>query len=219
MSWRAGSWVLLVFCLTLLIQLPASWVAHGLGWAATGISGTVWRGQARHIGSIGPIEWDWRPWRLQAQTRVGVQGQAWALDVRGWPWAWHARITPWQAPDGAPAEHRLVGQWQGVIQLAGQGRRCSAAQGRIAVVDLALAAPWSLTLGQGVIEMDCRQGWRLLGRLDLAGQHQASVDADLLARQARLRVSVEESAAITPLLRSAQWLAPGGRELQRGVEW
>lgn len=219
MSWRAGWWVLLVFGLTLLIELPASWLTRGLGWPVTGVSGTVWQGQAERMGPVGPIDWHWRPWRLQAQALVGVQGQGWALDVRGWPWDWQARVTAQQARASAPSEYRLAGQWQGAIQLTGHGRRCSAAQGRITVTDLALTAPWSLGLGKGELEMDCRQGWRLLGRLDLAGQHQASVNADLLARQAQLQVRVEESAAITPLLRSTQLLAPGGRELQRRLGW
>ncbi|MEG0636961.1 MAG: hypothetical protein RR517_31055, partial [Pseudomonas sp.] len=59
----------------------------------------------------------------------------------------------------------------------------------------------------------------LLGQLSLAGQHQAELDADLLARRAQLRGRIEPGAALQPVLLSARWLAPDSSELVRTITW
>ncbi|MBF8779864.1 general secretion pathway protein GspN [Pseudomonas fulva] len=219
MSWRQGSWLLLVFCLTLLVELPAAWVVRALGLPAEQVSGSLWHGEARRLGMAGPLHWDWRPWRAEAIARFGFQGQGWQAQATGWPWAWQVELQALQPQRTVEANYRIVGQWQGSIRLRGANRRCQAAQGRLEVTDLALSAPWSLALGQGHVQMDCRQGWRLLGHLNLAGQHQASLDADLPGRRAQLRVEVQKDAAIAPVLRGARWLDEGRASLDRRLSW
>jgi general secretion pathway protein N len=87
------------------------------------------------------------------------------------------------------------------------------------VSDLALSQPWSLGLGQGWLEMDCRSGWRLRGQLAQQGQHQLAVDADLPGRRAQLVFELQPEAALTPLLRGAQWLGPQALAGQRDLRW
>jgi len=84
---------------------------------------------------------------------------------------------------------------------------------------LALSEPWSLGLGQGWVEMDCRDGWRLHGQLAQQGQHRLMVDADLLGRRAQVAFELQPDAALTPLLRGAQWLGPQAVSGQRDVLW
>lgn len=219
MNRRARLWVALVFGLTLLLELPASWLARALALPAEGISGSLWQGQARQVGEVGPLHWHWRPWRLHAQARLGYQGQEWEVQLRGWPWDWHAQLQALGRRPSGGSEVRLAGQWRGTIQLRGGGRQCRHAQGRIAVDDLALVSPWSLGLGQGWLQVDCSQGWHLLGQLALAGQHQAALDADLLARQAQLQVQLQADAALLPILRGSRWLDAGETRVQRQVSW
>nr|WP_254436655.1 hypothetical protein [Pseudomonas asiatica] len=116
-------------------------------------------------------------------------------------------------------DFRLAGQWQGALRVQGAGRQCRASEGRIAVTDLALSEPWSLGLGQGWLEMDCRSGWHLRGQLAQPGQHLLAVDADLPARRAQVVVELQPEAALTPLLRGVQWLGPQALAGQRDLRW
>ncbi|HKS12496.1 MAG TPA: hypothetical protein VJS90_05600 [Pseudomonas sp.] len=219
MSRRASLWVALVFGLTVLLELPATWLARALALPAQGVTGSLWQGQARQVAEAGPLRWHWRPWRLHAQAWFGYQGQEWEVQVRGWPWDWHAQLQALGTQRSADSAYRLAGQWKGAIHLQGAGQQCRGAQGRIAVDDLALVAPWSLGLGQGWLQVDCSKGWHLAGQLALTGQHQASLDADLLARQARLKVELQPDAALLPVLRGSQWLDAGATQLQRRISW
>ncbi len=219
MSRSGWLWVVLVFSLTLLVQWPANWLVRGLALPAEGVTGTLWQGQAHQLGDVGPLRWHWQPWRLQAAAQFGYQGQQWEVQLRGWPWDWQARLQTLGIQHTAEAGYRLAGQWQGAIHLVGAGRRCQAAQGRIAVDDLALVAPWSLGLGQGWLQVDCSQGWHLTGQLGLAGQHRVALAADLLVGQAKLQVELQADAALLPLLRSSQWLGPQATRLERRITW
>ncbi|MHC6227072.1 hypothetical protein ACYU03_20255 [Pseudomonas sp. X10] len=219
MSRRSLLWGMLVFGLTLLVELPASWLTRWLALPVEGVSGSLWHGQARQAGPVGPLRWDWQPWRLWAQAQFGYQGQAWQVQLQGWPWNWRADLQADGAQPTALSDYRLAGQWRGAIHLLGAGRQCRGAVGRIAADDLALVAPWSLALGQGWLQIDCSDGWRLVGHMALAQQHQAALDADLLARQAQLDVAVQADAALLPLLRSSQWLGPEATRLQRRITW
>lgn len=212
-------WALLVFVMTLLVELPARWLLAPLPVPLAGISGSIWQGQVERLGDLGPLRWNWQPWRLSAQASAGYQGQRWRLQVSGWPWAWHASLQPASDPHTFATGYRLAGQWQGSIELQGRGTRCLSANGNLQGEGLALLAPWQLDLGQARVTLDCRAGWKLAGQLSLAGQHQADLAADLLARQARLTGRVEPGAALQPVLVSAQWLAPGSSEVARSIRW
>lgn len=212
-------WVSGVFSVTLLVELPASWVARGVGLPMHEVSGSLWQGQARQLGPVGPMHWTLQPWRLQANAQLGFQGQGWQLRADGWPWRWRLEVAALGAQATAQADYRVAGQWQGTLRVQGVGRACRASEGRITVSDLALSEPWSLSLGQGWVELDCHNGWRLHGQLAQQGQHQLTGDADLLGRRAQVAFELQPEAALTPLLRGAQWLGAQAASGQRDLRW
>ena len=209
----------LVFTLTLLAELPAAWVTRGIGLPARDVSGSVWQGQAQQLGLVGPLRWALQPWRMQANAQLGFQGQAWQLRVEGWPWNWRLEATALASQATVQTQYRLAGQWQGTLRMQGSGRQCKSSEGRMSVTDLALSEPWSLGLGQGWIELDCHAGWRLRGQVQQQGQHELKLDADMVRRRAQVAFSLEREAALTPLLRGAQWLGPQALAGQREVRW
>ncbi|MNP24890.1 Bacterial type II secretion system protein N [compost metagenome] len=219
MSRKGVAWVLLVFGLTLLVELPAAWVAHGAGVPVRDVSGSLWQGQAQQLGPVGPLRWSVQPWRLQATAQLGFQGQAWQLRAEGWPWRWRLEATAMGAQATVATDYRLAGLWQGAVRMQGAGRQCLGSEGRFTVSDLALSEPWSLGLGHGWLEMDCRSGWRLRGQLAQQGQHELFVDADLPGRRAQVGFELQPEAALTPLLRGAQWLGPQALAGQRDLRW
>ena len=213
------AWVLLVFVLTLFIELPAKWLVRASGLPIRDVSGSLWQGQAQQWGPVGPLRWTLQPWRLQANAQVGFQGQAWQLRAEGWPWRWRLEASAKGPLATVSTDYRLAGQWQGVLRMQGTGRQCQASEGRVIVTDLALSDPWSLGLGHGWLEMDCRSGWHLRGQLAQQGQHQLAVDADLPGRQAQVVFQLQPEAQLTPLLRGAQWLGPQALAGQRDLRW
>lgn len=219
MSRKGVAWVLLVFGLTLLVEFPAAWVARGAGLPVRDASGSLWQGQAQQLGPVGPLRWSVQPWRLQATAQLGFQGQAWQLRAEGWPWRWRLEATPMGAQATVVTDYRLAGLWQGAVRMQGAGRQCLGSEGRVTVSDLALSEPWSLGLGQGWLEMDCRSGWRLRGQLAQQGQHQLAVEADLPSRRAQVVFELQPEAALVPLLRGAQWLGPQALSGQRDLRW
>lgn len=219
MRWRAYLWLGLVFCLSLVAELPARWLVAGFGLPAEGVTGSLWQGQFARLGAVGPVQWTWRPWQRDLQVRLGFQGQGWQGRLSGWPWRWQADLQALGAQPGVVGDYRLAGQWQGSIKLQGSGQHCRAAAGRITVADLALNTPWSLLLGQGSLAMDCRQGWRLSAGLVRQGQHQMSLEADLAARQAQVDFVLQADAGLTPVLRGVQWLGPEDTVGQRRLRW
>ncbi|MGJ7550753.1 hypothetical protein [Pseudomonas alloputida] len=219
MSPSGPLWCVLVFVLTLLVELPADWVARGVGLPAHDVSGSLWQGQARQLGPVGPVSWALQPWPMQADAQLGFQGQSWQLRAEGWPWRWQLEATALGAQATVLTDYRLAGQWQGALRMQGSGRQCRSSEGRVSVTDLALSEPWSLGLGQGWVEMDCRAGWRLRGKLAQQGQHELRLEADLLAREAQVTFNLQNEAALTPLLRSAQWLGSQALAGQREVRW
>lgn len=218
---RRGSvvWMCLVFALTLLVELPADWLARGLGLPARDVSGSLWQGQAQQLGPLGPLRWTVQPWRLQASAQLGLQGQGWHLRGEGWPWRWRLEAAAMGPQATVHMDYRLAGQWRGTLRMQGAGSECQASEGRLTVADLALSEPWSLGLGQGWLEMDCRSGWHLRGQLAQPGQHQLSVDADLPGGRAQVLFELQPEAALTPLLRGAQWLGPQALVGQRDLRW
>jgi len=219
MSGRCVAWLVLVFALTLLMELPADWLARGLGVPVRDVSGSLWQGQAQQLGPLGPLRWSVQPWRLQANAQLGFQGQAWQLRAEGWPWRWRLEATAMGPQMTAATGYRLAGQWQGTVRVQGAGRQCRTSEGRVTVTDLALSEPWSLGLGQGWLAMDCHSGWHLRGQLVQQGQHQLGVDADLAGRRAQVVFELQPEAALTPLLRGAQWLGPQALAGQRELRW
>ncbi|WP_236236807.1 type II secretion system protein N [Pseudomonas faucium] len=212
-------WAGLVFGAALLVELPASWVARGLGLPGQAVSGSLWQGQAAQLGPVGPLRWAVQPWRLQANVQLGFQGQGWQLLAEGWPWHWRLQVAALGAQATAPSEYRMAGQWQGVLRAQGAWRQCRAGEGRLTVTDLALSEPWSMGLGQGWLDMTCASGWQLRGQLAEQGQHRLALEADLLARRARASFELQADAALIPLLRGAQWLGPQALTGQRDLRW
>lgn len=219
MSRKGMAWVVLVFVVSVLVELPANWVVRAFGLPMRDASGSLWQGQARQLGPVGPLHWTVQPWRLQANAQLGFQGQAWQLRAEGWPWRWRAEASAVGAQTTALSDYRLAGQWQGTLRLQGAGRQCHASEGRVTVTDLALSEPWSLGLGHGWLALDCRGGWRLRGQLAQQRQHQVAVDADLLARRAQVVFELQPEAELTPLLRGAQWLGPQALTGRRELRW
>ena len=219
MSRKAVAWVLLVFGLTLLVELPAAWVSCGFDLPMQAARGSLWQGQAQQLGPVGPLRWSVQPWRMQATAQLGFQGQAWQLRAEGWPWRWQLEAKAMGTEATVATDYRLAGLWQGVVRMQGAGRQCLGSQGRVTVTDLALSEPWSLGLGQGWLEMDCRSGWRLRGQLAQQGQHQLVVDADLPARRAQVAFELQPEATLTPLLRGAQWLGQQALAGQKELRW
>ena len=213
------AWVVLVFVVSVLVELPATWVVGAFGLPMRDASGSLWQGQAQQLGPVGPLHWTVQPWRLQANAQLGFQGQAWQLRAEGWPWRWQLEARAMGAQVTVATDYRLAGQWQGALRVHGAGQQCRASEGRVTVTDLALSQPWSLGLGQGWLEMDCRSGWHLRGQLAQQGQHQLAVDADLPARRAQVVVELQPEAALTPLLRGMQWLGPQALAGQRDLRW
>ncbi|WP_225933138.1 type II secretion system protein N [Pseudomonas maumuensis] len=208
-----------MFCLTLVVELPARWLVAGLRLPAEGVNGSVWQGQFARLGPVGPVQWTWRPWQRDLQVRLGFQGQGWQGRLSGWPWRWQVDLQALGVQPSVVGGYRLAGQWQGDIKLQGSGQRCLAAEGRITVADLALSAPWSLALGQGTLRMDCAQGWRLNAELVRQGQHRMDLEADLAARRAQVDFALQADAALTPVLRGLQWLGPEDTAGQRRLGW
>jgi len=213
------AWVVLVFVVSVLVELPANWVVRAFGLPMRDASGNLWQGQAQQLGPVGPLHWTVQPWRLQANAQLGFQGQGWQLRAEGWPWRWQLEARAMGAQVTVATDYRLAGQWQGALRVQGAGRQCRVSEGRVTVTDLALSQPWSLGLGHGWLEMDCRSGWHLRGQLAQQGQHQLAVDADLPARRAQVMVELQPEAALTPLLRGVQWLGPQALAGQRDLRW
>ncbi|MGF6591479.1 type II secretion system protein N [Pseudomonas sp. 2835] len=214
---KRAAWFGLVFVLSLLAALPANWLLAPV--AAEGVSGSLWQGQAQRLGPVGPVVWHWQPWRLQAQVELGFQGQSWQVQVAGWPWNWRAAVEPMKRTLTAPSAYRLTGEWSGRIDVQGSGRQCQGSQGEIGVNGLALDAPWSVPLGAGLVRIDCSAGMHLLARLQLQGQHEGELDADLLARRGKLQGEVTTGTALYPLLLAAGWLKTDTPRMSRNLKW
>jgi len=209
---RSIAWGALVFALTLLLDLPAAFVARHVPWHAewqpSGVSGSVWHGRATRLASLGPLEWEVRPWAGEVQLNLGFQQRLWEGSIRGWPWNWQAQLAP-RAVSALPATAWVLdGRWQGRLQVNGAGRRCRSAEGELVGKDLALLSPWQINLGSTRIELQCRDGLQLLADLQLPGEHGFKVEADLQRQHVRVDGRVEADAAVIPLLVQARWLHP-----------
>ncbi|WP_339532755.1 type II secretion system protein N [Pseudomonas mucidolens] len=209
---RVIAWGALVFVLTLLLNVPAAFVARQLawpsGWQPVGISGSLWNGRALRLGAFGPVQWTVRPWTREAQLNLGFQQRIWALSIHGWPWNWQATLAPEAVNPMPPSMFVLDGSWAGHLQVSGAGRTCRSAEGELLGRDLALLSPWTLNLGNTRLELKCRDGLRLSANLQLPAEHQFQIEADLQRQRLQVDGQVEPDAAVTPLLVQARWLQP-----------
>lgn len=213
------AWGALVFSLTLVLNLPAAFVLRQLnwppGWQPAGVSGSLWQGRIAHLGVLGPLDWQFRPWARETQLNLGFGPRIWALSIQGWPWNWQAQLAP-HAVSGLPrAGFMLDGEWQGRLQLSGAGRECRNSEGTLIGSDLALLTPWQVNLGTTRIELQCQGGLRVLAELQLANEHRFNIEADLARQRAQVQGWVEPAAAVTPLLVQARWLTPGQQSFSK----
>lgn len=204
--WLAGS---LVFVVTLLLNLPAAWALRLIdwpaGWQPEQVSGSLWNGRVQRAGALGPLSWQLRPWRAQVDT--GFAQQHWTFTASGWPWRWQAQLVPGVAAVGVDSRYLIDGHWQGRLQIIGQGGRCVSASGELQGRDIGLLAPWSLTLGEARLSVDCQQGLQGLADVQRAGEHRIQARFD--ARRIQLNGQVSPDAALTPLLVQAGLLKAG----------
>ncbi|MFC6340206.1 general secretion pathway protein GspN [Pseudomonas sp. CCM 7891] len=216
---RAIAWGGLVFVLTLLLELPAAFVARQLdwppGWQPGGVSGSVWDGRATRLGVLGPVEWKVRPWAQDAQLNLGFQQRIWELSIHGWPWNWQAQLAPRAVSALPPTTFVLDGSWEGRLQVNGAGRTCRTTEGALLGHDLALLSPWMVNLGSTRVELQCRDGMRLLADLQLPAEHSFKVQADPQRQRLQVDGRVEPGAAVTPLLVQARWLQPPGQTFSK----
>ncbi|MCQ9425865.1 type II secretion system protein N [Pseudomonas sp. LJDD11] len=214
--WCAG---VLVFALTLLVKLPASWVLRGFdwapGWQPEQVSGSLWHGRIERLGLVGPLSWQLRPLQRQLQVDAGLQQQAWALRVEGWPWRWQARLQPAPAQATTRSDYLLDGQWQGALQFEARGSRCIDSQGELSGQQLAMLAPWSLTLGSARVSATCQQGLQLLAEIERAGEHHLQARMQPVQQRLQLSGQVQPDAAITPLLVQAGLLKAGAGQFEK----
>lgn len=209
------TWAVVVFAVTVLLELPATFVARQVpwpaGWQPSGVSGSVWTGRAERIGALAPVQWHVRPW--QARFQLGFQQRLWGLSIHGWPWNWQAQLAP-RAVSAMPAPMFVLdGRWEGQLQVNGSGASCRHTEGELLGHDLAVLSPWLVNLGNTRIQLQCRDGLRLLADLQLAAEHRFKVEAD--SQRLQVDGQVEPGAAVTPLLVQARWLQPAAQSFSK----
>lgn len=214
--WLAGA---LVFALTLLLNLPATWALRLVdwpdGWQPEQVSGSLWNGRVQRAGALGPLSWQLRPWRAQVDT--GFARQRWTLTASGWPWNWQAQLAPSVATTGVDSRYLIDGHWQGRLQIAGQGGRCVHASGELRGRDIGLLTPWTLALGEARLSLDCHQGLQGFADVQRIGEYR--LEARFEARTGRLQLSgqVLPNAPLTPLLVQAGLLKAGDERFEKAL--
>ncbi|MFJ4142201.1 hypothetical protein [Pseudomonas sp. NPDC089734] len=214
--WMLGA---LVFVLTLVLNAPAAFVARFVpwapGWQPQGIEGTLWRGRAERLGAVGPLSWNIRPLRGQAQVRAGYQQQAWELSAYGWPWAWKAELAPIASLVTPAAGHVLDGRWQGRLSMSGLGASCTSSQGDLQGKDLALLSPWMVVLGNAHLTLECREGLKLLAEVRRDGEHRFEIGVEPAVSRVTVSGWVEPAAMVTPVLVQTGLLKAGASQFEK----
>lgn len=209
---RAIAWGAAVFVLTVVLNLPAAFVARQwnwpAGWQPAGVSGSLWHGHAARLGAFAPLQWQVRPWAGEARLSLGFQQRSWQVAVQGWPWNWRATLAPGAVNTLPPSLFALDGTWAGRLQVSGAWRSCRSTEGELLGRDLALLSPWMLNLGNSRLALKCSDGLRLLADLQLPTEHRFNIEADLQRQRVQVDGQVEADAAVTPLLVQARWLQP-----------
>ncbi|NMX66956.1 type II secretion system protein N [Pseudomonas sp. WS 5111] len=208
-------WAIVVFSLTVLLELPAAFVARQLpwptGWQPSGVVGSLWTGRAARVGALAPVDWNIRPWAAQVNLRFAQR--IWELSIHGWPWNWQAQLAPRAVSALPPPMFVLDGRWDGRLQVNGAGAGCRNTDGELLGHDLALLSPWLVKLGNTRIELQCRDGLRLLADLQLAAEHHFKIQVD--SQRVQVDGQIEPGAAVTPLLVQARWLQPAAQSFSK----
>jgi general secretion pathway protein N len=218
---KPGLWVVaaVVFTLTLVLNVPAAFVARFIDWPAAwqpqAISGTLWSGRMNQLGAIGPLSWELRPWLGRGDISGGFQRQVWDLHASGWPWAWQMQLVP-AAPMVTPvAAYMLDGRWQGKLVIQGRGAHCSASEGELRGEDMALLVPWTVVLGSARLQLACGDAVKLLATVQRAGEHQFEANLQPFARRVEIKGRVAAEASVTPLLVQAGLMKAGETRFEK----
>ncbi|RMO04193.1 hypothetical protein ALQ47_02265 [Pseudomonas cichorii] len=214
-SWMFGA---LVFAVTLLLNMPAAFLSRFVpwapGWQPQGVAGTVWHGRAEQSGSVGPVNWDLRPWSGQGRVSAGFQQQAWELKVQGWPWAWRAELEPTGSLVTPTTAYVVDGRWQGRLLMQGRGAQCTSGDGSLQGRDLAVLSPWMVVLGNAQLVLECRGGLKLLADVRREGEHRFEVGLEPVAHRMKVSGQVEPTAMVAPLLIQAGLLKAGSSQFE-----
>ena len=214
--WGVG---IAVFVLTLLLNIPAAFVARFVPWSSdwqpVAVNGTLWNGGMERLGPLGPLAWRFQPWIGQGNVSAGFQQRNWELQLSGWPWAWQAQLAP-AARQMTPLTGFVVdGNWQGSVHIKGSGATCRSSGGELSGRDLALITPWTVVLGSAQLRLECREGLRLLADVQREGEHRFEGWMEPAVGRIKLSGRVEADAMVTPLLVQAGLLKAGVLEFER----
>lgn len=213
-------WVLgaVVFTATLLLNIPAAFLARFVPWSPAwqpvAVTGTLWNGRMDRLGALGPLVWRVQPLIGQATLSAGFQQRMWALNISGWPWAWQAQLEPVASQLTPPTGYVLDGHWRGRVQLNGRGAKCLSSAGDLQGQDVALLSPWTVVLGSAHLTFECRDSLRLLVDVQREGEHRFEARLESDTRRVRLSGWVEPDAVVTPLLVQAGMLKPGASQFE-----
>lgn len=167
----AGSTVLLVFVVTLVLNWPlpllAAWLQGGLPddvqWQ--GARGHLLAGQFERLtlaspGTLpvefGPVDWH-VAWPGRLTLTLGMPPHAWTLQATldGRNVDWHLAGGGLEVIDASAWPAVPVGTWQGGLQATTRGQRCLATQGALTSTELSLLTPEPIPLGQARLRLAC----------------------------------------------------------------
>ncbi|MBX8567560.1 type II secretion system protein N [Pseudomonas cichorii] len=213
--WMLGA---LVFVLTLLLNMPAAFLARFVpwtpGWQPQGVAGTLWHGRAERLGSVGPVSWSLRPWIGQGLVSAGFQQQVWELKLQGWPWEWTAELAPAGTLVTPATAYVVDGRWQGRLLMQGRGAKCTSGEGNLQGNDLAVLSPWMVVLGNAHLRLECLDGLKLLADIRREGEHRFEIGLEPVTRRMKVSGQVEPTAMVTPLLVQSGMLKAGSSQFE-----
>jgi general secretion pathway protein N len=218
---KAGLWMVaaLVFALTLLLNLPAAFVARLIewpaGWQPQAITGSVWNGHMEKLGSLGPLKWNLRPWAGSATLDAGFQRQNWQMIVSGWPWAWQAELAPTASVVTPAAAFVLDGQWIGQVRIQGRGTRCLSSEGALHASGLTVLSPWMVVLGDANLRVDCQDKLQVFADIQRKGEHHFEARLQPFTRYAVVKGQVQAEASVKPLMVQAGLLKAGDTTFEK----
>lgn len=214
--WGLG---VVVFVLTLLLNMPAAFVARFIPWSPdwqpVAVAGSVWKGRMDRLGAVGPLVWRLQPWIGEGKVTAGFQQRSWELQLSGWPWLWQAQLALGGSQITAQTGYVVDGDWQGSLRIKGRGTTCQSSEGELRGRDVALIAPWTVVLGSAQLKLECRVGLQLLVDVQREGEHRFEARIEPVVRRIKLNGWVEPDAMVTPLLVQAGMLKAGASQFER----